>query len=223
MEGLPKHNAQALKPMPAQKEAARPPRGSMAGGRTSSETPSELVRICAGDGTHHCVSRALLTTCEYFAAKLARWDTTGILELDVDDASLRTILTLLRYGPPAAPELEPALRVKVLRDADYLGVPKVLWEHLASEKDTTREEWNQLAEWERTSASAQLDVCNGCHQVARRRKWHCVSCNAPVDERRTFSPQKAIVSGRYRIHDCEKCGIDFVKQKEVCLVCGRES
>jgi hypothetical protein len=97
------------------------------------ETYPELVRICAGDGTVHRVSRATLAGCSYFQAKLARWE-SDVIELDVDDAPLRVVLTLLRYGAAAVPSLEPSLRLMVAKDADYLGVPRPLWAHLTADK-----------------------------------------------------------------------------------------
>jgi hypothetical protein len=162
------------------------------------------MRLRSGDGTVHIVSRATLMGCTYFQAKLARWE-SGEIEVDADDASVRALLTLLRYGKKAIPALALPLRAMVTKDADYLGVPRELWAHL---------EVNPSIE----ITSKYLGVCKHCNKRALQRKWKCTGCESPVDERAT---QRLNCSDlcNFVAHDCGLCGVEYARCIEQCLVC----
>jgi hypothetical protein len=199
--------------------------------------PSELVRICASDGTVHRVSRASLGSCKYFEARLARWE-TDVLEVDADDVSLRVILTLLRYGPGGVPSLEEPLRTMVLKDADYLEVPPPLWAHLkgpspeeqaAQEASAVKAQRARKASaeqarhqartnWEHSPA-ARLQECSKCRQAGCRTLWQCVSCDGLVDDGSTFNLQNSRHQVLTRAHECTVCGIDYVRRVDFCLLC----
>jgi hypothetical protein len=177
--------------------------------------PSELVRICAGDGTVHRVSRASLGSCKYFEARLARWE-TDVLEVDADDASLRVLLTLLRYGPGGVPSLEEPLRTMALKDADYLGVPRTLWAHLVG--PTPEERALARTNWEYGSG-ARLENCTKCCRAGVRTLWQCVSCEGHVDGEGTLVLQNSRHQAFPRTHECAVCGIDYVRRVDFCLLC----
>jgi hypothetical protein len=183
--------------------------------------PGELIRVRSGDGSEHLVSRASLVACDYFRTKLAGWE-SGAIELDVDDASLRVVLTLLRYGAEAVPSLSAPLRAMVLKDVDYLGVPKGTWLHLAEDRLLPAAR-DRMYEWEQ-SAAARFGQCKYCSQYGLQHRWCCVGCGAPVDENRTCTRANSCgPAGYFVIHECGKCGIGLARRAEACLVCGHDS
>jgi hypothetical protein len=197
--------------------AARPP---LAGPAPERAGAGETVRLCAGDGTPHTVSRAALQDCKYFEARLAAGG-GPTFELDVDDASLRVILTLLRYGAEAVPALEARLRVMVLRDADRLGLPRRLWAHLTDHGPERREHAQQrVKEWEQTGAG-ELKHCSRCRRIARRSRLECITCGAAVGAQETYPLEHPPSEWLYLVHECPRCGIEYAIYLTRCVFCDR--
>jgi hypothetical protein len=158
-----------------------------------------LVPLQAGDGTLFYATRATLTKAPYFEAKLARWE-TGAVELDMDADSLRVLLTLLRYGPEAAPRLDPCVARKVAVDAQYLGIECPEFQPVALPG---------RGEIER-ALSERYSTCGGCccHGVAPGH-WECAECGHIAAYRQGETPENtqgaremAHLVGRW----CAGCG-----------------
>lgn len=175
-----------------------------------------LVRIRSGggNGREFLASEATLNCCPYFEAKLNRWSIgSGItVELDMDDESVAVILNLLRYGPAAVPTLPGSLQAKVLKDADYLGVPREKWGHLTAEK-TSRE---RRRNWE---DGLRFEHCPQCSEYTVIRIWQCVGCKDVVtdvhDKINGEYPRKWI-----KTCGCKTCEVSLAKSIPLCLVCG---
>ncbi len=184
--------------------------------------PAGLVKVYTSSGAYQLVSRASLSVCAYFETVLGgRWDGNQV-QCDIDHESFAVIARLLRYGPEAVPSLAQTLRLMVLKDADYLGVPAALWGHLAAPgpAPTLHE---RAHDWEQNAPSARLDTCPRCQRRGCRALWRCVTCERTVGPNEAWAaPQNGEISANFRIHDCQKCGIEYAqKLADHCFNCGR--
>jgi hypothetical protein len=227
------HDAGVAEHCPGQQRGPRRPATAPTLGPSDPSASSELIRLRAGDGTEHYASQTTLRLCTYLAAKLDRWP-TAVIELDVDDASLRVILRLLRYGPAAVPCLDPVVRVMAQHDADYLGVPSGLQKHLAelgeeageAERAAEKEAATRLRAWRDEQTAADFTRCDACENNSCRVQWRCVTCKREVNPRDCLYMDLrqrycSVEPGLY-CHDCPTCRtMNYAVRVLTCLLCDR--